>query len=115
MKILNRLKNLWYLKLPYIVLKNLYTAQLYPTFFPDRYRGLKKFKDIHRGKRCFIVATGPSLTLEDVEKIKGEITFGMNSVYKLFDKTDWRPDYYGVIDPWVFDNIQEDLTKHKFK
>ena len=26
------------------------------------YSSLKKFKGMHRGERCFIIATGPSLT-----------------------------------------------------
>ena len=59
---------------------------------------LRKFKNIHKGERCFIVATGPSLKLDDVEKLKNEYTFGVNSIIGFFDKTDWRPDYYMVID-----------------
>ncbi len=111
---IHRLKQIWYFKLPYLVLKNFYSAYLYPTIFPKRYQPLKKYKDRYHGKRCFIVATGPSLTLEDVEKVKGEITFGMNSVFRLFDKTDWRPDFYGIIDTWVFSNIKDELAHHKF-
>ncbi len=95
-------------------MKNVYTAYLYPNLFAARYKPLEKYKNLYHGKRCFIVATGPSLTLEDVEKIKGEVTFGMNSVFRLFDKTDWRPDFYGVVDTWVYDNIKEDLEKCTF-
>lgn len=55
---------------------------------------IKKYKDIHKGKRCFIVGLGPSLAVDDLEKIKGEITFSLNDCYSLFDKTEWRPTYY---------------------
>ncbi len=63
-----------------------------------RYVKLKEFKNIHMGKRCFIVCTGPSLTVDDVNKLKDEYTFGMNSIIKLFNKTDWRPTYYTIAD-----------------
>lgn len=63
-------------------------------YIDERYEQIKKYKDIHQRERCFIVATGPSLTLSDLEVLKNEYTFGMNSIVKLFDKTDWRPTYY---------------------
>ena len=60
-----------------------------------------KYKDIYYGKRCFIVATGPSLRMEDLEKIKssGDYSFGMNRVYLAFENTDWRPNFY-VVNDW---------------
>lgn len=64
---------------------------------------LEKFKNIHRGKRCFIVATGPSLRIDDLNTLyhNGEICISVNSIFKAFDKTKWRPDYYVVSDPGV--------------
>lgn len=59
---------------------------------------LEKYKDIHKGKRCFIVATGPSLRIADVDKLKDEYTFGVNSCLTMYDKTDWRATYYGIVD-----------------
>lgn len=112
--LMGRLKQRWYLKLPYMIFKNVYTAYIYPALFPGRYRPLKKYKNLYQGRRCFIVATGPSLTLEDVERIKGEVTFGMNSVFRLFNKTSWRPNFYGVIDTWVFGNIKDELAEQEF-
>lgn len=62
---------------------------------------IEKFRKIHEGKRCFIVATGPSLKYQDLEKLKksGEICFSMNAIWKAFPHTDWRPDYY-IADDW---------------
>ncbi|MCL2080066.1 MAG: DUF115 domain-containing protein [Oscillospiraceae bacterium] len=62
------------------------------------YKGLKRYKNIHKGQRCFIVATGPSLTLEDIEKLKNEITISMNSIILSFADTKWRPAYYAIQD-----------------
>ena len=61
---------------------------------------LEYFRNLQKGKRCFIVATGPSLRMEDLDVLgqKQEICFSMNTVYKAFDKTNWRPNYYMVSD-----------------
>lgn len=65
--------------------------------FPEYYHSdLVKFKDMYRDRRCFIVATGPSLRMEDLDCLKAnkEICFGMNQIYLAYDKTGWRPDFY---------------------
>lgn len=61
---------------------------------------LRKFKNCHYGKRLFIIATGPSLRVDDVEKLKdnSELTMSVNYIYHLFELTDWRPDYYVISD-----------------
>ena len=68
---------------------------------------LEKFKGIHKGKRCFIVATGPSLRVQDLEKLMdcGEICFSMNAIWRAYQDTKWRPDYYVVADFRVIDEI----------
>lgn len=55
---------------------------------------IKHLKGSHKGERCFIIGTGPSLTVEDLNLLKNEITFATNRIYEVFDKTDWRPTYY---------------------
>lgn len=82
--------------------------------FPQKkYQKLQRYKDLHKGERCFIIATGPSLTLEDVEALKGEYTFSMNSICKLYDQTDWRPTYFAVQDNHVFISIEDIIRQHK--
>ena len=61
----------------------------------------EKIRSLHNsciGKRCFIVGSGPSLTMEQLEAIKDEDCFGANRIYKLFEKTNWRPKYYVIQD-----------------
>lgn len=55
---------------------------------------LRELKNIHQGERCFIVGTGPSLSISDLEMLKGEVTFGTNRIYELYNQTNWRPTYY---------------------
>ena len=76
-------------------------------------RWLEKYKNIHRGKRCFIVATGPSLTIEDLEKLhnNNEICFSMNTIYKSYANTTWRPNYYMLGDSEVLRNNLDYLCK----
>ena len=71
---------------------------------------LLQYKDAYEGDRCFIVATGPSLTLEDVEKLKYEKTFSMNSCIKFFDKTSWRPSFYMLMDPEVYTALYDKVN-----
>lgn len=68
----------------------------------NRYANLSIFKDKHKGEKCFVVLTGPSLTLDDVEMLKGKTTFAVNSCFKLFSKTSWRPSYYVLTDILIY-------------
>lgn len=77
----------------------------------EQYIGMKRFQGIHNGQRCFIVATGPSLKISDLELLKNECTFGMNTICKLYDETDWRPTYYGIQDSNVYEKIEKDILK----
>lgn len=61
---------------------------------------IERFRSIHAGQRCFIVATGPSLRMEDLDILakNHEICISMNRIWYAFDKTIWRPQYYVVGD-----------------
>ncbi len=59
-------------------------------------RKIERFKDQYVNKRCFIVATGPSLRTSDLEVLlrHKELCFSVNTIYKIFEHTKWRPDFY---------------------
>ncbi len=59
-----------------------------------------KYKDVHKNESCFIVATGPSLTSQDLDTLKkhGHTTISMNNIFPIFYHTTWRPNYYAVCD-----------------
>lgn len=61
---------------------------------------IREFKNGYAGEKCFIVGNGPSLTIDDLQKLKQAqaICFGMNEIYELFDITDWRPTFFFVFD-----------------
>lgn len=80
-------------------------------YIDQRFKWIYDLKDSHVGERCFIVATGPSLRISDLDMIKNEYCFGMNSDIKVFDKTDWRPNFYAVQDVYVYEKLEEDISK----
>jgi len=59
---------------------------------------LKRLKGKYNGKRCFIIGSGPSLTISDLDKLKGEYCFASNKIYSVFSNTEWRPTFYVVSD-----------------
>lgn len=77
------------------------------------YSKIIQFRNIHKGKRCFVLATGPSLNEDDINKLKNEYTFGMNSICLIYDKTDWRPTYFAIQDNEVFAKLQYIIKKYK--
>lgn len=82
------------------------------TFHPWRresIRLLSTFKDIHQGKRCFIIGNGPSLKNTDLSKLKGEYTFGMNRAYLLFPELGFNTTYFVSVNSLVIEQCAEDL------
>ena len=77
---------------------------IYRTFSNKKYKKLERFKGRHYNDRCVIVATGPSIRAEDLELLrKNKVkTLSMNSIFLMYDNTNWRPDYYGIQDYDVY-------------
>lgn len=73
-----------------------------------RFDDIKQYKNKYSG-RCFIIATGPSLTIEDVNKLSSEVTIGMNSLVKWFPKMGWETTFYGIQDDVVFNNLRDEI------
>ncbi|MFC1987021.1 6-hydroxymethylpterin diphosphokinase MptE-like protein [Chloroflexota bacterium] len=65
---------------------------------------LKKFKDIHKGQRGFIIGSGPSIEQTNLSLLKDEIIFGVNSLYAGLTKFGITCDYYAVSDGIMWRN-----------
>ncbi len=74
---------------------------------------IAQLKNRNAGERCFIVATGPSLKMEDLDRLKkqGEYTISVNKIFLAFDKTDWRPDYYVVCDTNCIQDCADEIRQ----
>lgn len=79
---------------------------------------IENLKMKYDGDRCFIICTGPSLTIEDLELLKNEHTFSMNSIISVFDKSDFRPEFYMLQDGYAEHRLRKKLmalTKNDLK
>jgi hypothetical protein len=63
------------------------------------------------GQRCFLMGNGPSLNKMDLSLFKGEIVWGSNKCYLLFDRIEWRPRFYMGIDARVVPDIQKEVNQ----
>lgn len=79
---------------------------IYEENFGFKNTNLMKFKDIHKGERCFVIGNGPSLKYEDLELLHNhhEVCFGANRIYLAYEHTQWRPDYYVAVDYTIVQN-----------
>ena len=77
----------------------------------------KHFSGLHKGQRCFIAATGPSLgnlSTEQKEFLQDEVVFAVNSFYKAESMDAINPDYYVLMDNnyWgTFGHTFEDICR----
>lgn len=79
---------------------------------PWRRESIKRLgalKDIHKGKRAFIIGNGPSLKQTDLTKLKGEFTFGMNRIYLLFPELGFATTYFCAVNDLVIEQFAEDI------
>ena len=72
---------------------------------------LSALKNCYMGRRAFIIGNGPSLRNTDIQKLKGEITIGSNSIFLLFEDTGFRPTFYTVEDRLVAEDRAPTINK----
>ena len=73
--------------------------EIYWSYLLNRYRPrIRKLKNKHQGKKCFIIGTGPSLNKTNFDLIKNEILFGVNTLYRGFSKFGIKCQYYACSD-----------------
>jgi hypothetical protein len=97
-----------YVKIVLIYIVNIFSSYNIP-ITKNNYK-IFKLKNKYIGKRCFIIGNGPSLKPEDLERLKGEIAFASNKIYKIFSKTTWRPTFYMVVDSIVLEENVKDIN-----
>ena len=76
---------------------------------------IKALKNVHKNERCFIIGNGPSLTIDDLNKLKKEVTFAFNRIFYIFDQTEWRPTYYCSEDDKTIFNSREEINNLKIE
>lgn len=71
-----------------------------------------KLKNKYESKKCFIVATGPSLQVQDLLVLNQQkiFTFGVNGVLKL--KEQWEPNAFVAIDADFLEKNKKDIIEN---
>src|SRR6184192_653484 len=52
------------------------------------------FLDKHKGKRCFVIANGPSLKMQNIEPLANDVTLVMSGFWHHEVVARWQPTYY---------------------
>lgn len=72
-----------------------------------------QYKNMSLGKRCFIIANGPSLSKTNLELLKNEYTFGLNRIYLNFTNSTFRPTFYVASNELVIQQFYRDIQNPK--
>lgn len=72
------------------------------------YKEILEYRDKYKGQKCYVIANGPSLKYEDVKMIEGQYTFAVNSIFRMYEKTQWRPTFYVLLDPLLHKRFHEE-------
>lgn len=80
-----------------IRIKNSELAQ--SIWMSDNQKRILALKNIHFGRRAFIIGNGPSLNRMDLSLLKNEITFGSNAFFLAKSRLGFLPTYYNIEDP----------------
>ena len=76
----------------------------------ERHR-LAGLRNRYHGQSLFVVGNGPSLNTVDLDRLSQYHTFAANKIYLLYDRTDWRPDFYLTLDWRVTPDNYEEINQ----
>ena len=93
--------------------KGLHLVEKYSIASLQNSRRLRRLRNRYPGRRCFIIANGPSLAQMDLTCLKSEITIGSNGLFLIFDTLGFLPTFYTVQDYLVAEGFAEQIQKVK--
>lgn len=70
------------------------TRQVADDFMQFDLENLSKFKNIHRGQRCFILASGPSIKEQDLTVLENEFCIAVSQFFLHPDIATIKPQYH---------------------
>ena len=72
--------------------------------YRERTEAFRALNNAYQGERLVIMGNGPSINKTDLSLLKNEYTIGLNKVYLLFDRIDWRPTF---ISSYIGDVVEQ--------
>lgn len=73
-------------------------------------KAVRAYRDLHHGRRCFVLGNGPSLRHTDLSLLKNETTFGANRIYLLFPELGFPTTYYLAVNTLVVEQCASDIA-----
>lgn len=76
------------------------------------YKNIDKWrsqKGKYAGKRCFLIANGPSLNMTPLYLLKDEYTIMFNRASLMMERLNYSPSFYMVTDSLVANNIRDEI------
>ncbi len=87
-----------------------YWYRLTSPFFFDNISKWKKLKGKYKGKRCFLIANGPSLNQTPLYLLKDEYTIMFNRAGLIIERLNYIPSFYMIADGLVGRNIKDEIA-----
>jgi hypothetical protein len=75
------------------------------------HRLLSECRNEFRGQRAVIIGNGPSLRDTDLTLLKGEVTFGLNRVYLMFEELGFATTFLVAINELLISQVAPDLAR----
>lgn len=98
------------------ILRNV--KKIYSLIFSMNIYNLNSFRNKYNGSECVIVGNGPSVHIEDLNKIQssGKIIFTFNRfylAYKQFELDSFDPNFIMSIDPQMIEDFGQEIINNK--
>lgn len=104
---------------PKHIIKYAYRNILAPKVLSYKYRKVLsknlELKDLHKGKKCFLVGSGPSIADIDLSRLKDEYSFVGSEFDKHPQFASLNPKYYIITDSAYFDEDGAEYWPERFK
>ncbi len=82
------------------------------SFLSSSSKSLRRFHNIHKGEKCFIIGNGPSLNQIDLTLLGDSYTFGVNGIFYKTVESGFRPYYYVVEDVHVMNDNKKTIVDY---
>ncbi|MGQ9369006.1 glycosyltransferase [Azospirillum sp. ST 5-10] len=77
---------------------------------PPSSRRLAGLRDVHAGRTAWLIGNGPSVRPEDLDRLRGEITFGFNRFHLAHGMTALRPTYTVTGDRQMIEDFGQEIV-----
>ena len=70
-----------------------------------------KLKNKYKGERVFLIGNGPSLNITPLYLLKNEYTIGFNRFNIMFERLNWKPNFYVAVDSVVAKDMANEINE----